>query len=184
MRYLLLLILFAYSAPPPEVWFLDTGAGRGTAFPVECTLRPDGRFDVVFMTAAHVTKGAKFYVIHQGPDTLAGDLKARHPSLDAALLTFVSHHEVEPFPIATEELQLGDPVSCPSYQGSTHHWTTHGYASARDRVTAPVIPGASGAPVLNASGEVVGIVSRGVRMDHRLVPHLVWIVPLADLSGW
>lgn len=174
------------AAPDP-----DTAAGSGTAFYVA----PD-----LLVTAAHVVQGCREM---RRIDGLPLTVRAEEDSLDLAVLEAPEASDDWLDMAAAEPPRLGEPVTALGFpylgnlnQGLT---VTGGNVSAlrgidggegEIMISAPVQPGNSGGPLLNAAGAVIGVVV--ARVDDlaileetgTLPQNMNFAVPSPVLADW
>lgn len=120
----------------------------------------------------------------------------QHPTLDLALLYMPD--KVGSITIAHDAPQLGDPLLAIGWHYGIYLLHTEGFQGGDDGLmSCPVVFGCSGGPVLNAAGELVGIID-AVHMtptfdstthesaeNLQVVPHIAWYTPLnADVQDW
>lgn len=96
---------------------------------------------------------------------------------DAVILHMAEPHGYTPWPLDVRELLPGERVYLSGW-GVGVHWWSEGFATNdRDRLSLNVAPGDSGGPVMDADGDVVGIVVRRGNANHHC-----WFIPLTDLD--
>ncbi len=146
---------------------VETPISTGTAWPLT---------DTSFVTAWHV-------VARWQPDKVtAAGLQVKSylkiPGQDAVILWMEEPHGYTPFPIDVRELLPGERVYLSGW-GVGLHWWSEGFATNdQNRLSLTIAPGDSGGPVMDADGEVIGIVvAVGVYAQHH-----AWIIPLTDLG--
>lgn len=140
----------------------------GTAF-----LYDDNRL----ATAYHVVKGMRnvwFYELDSHDTYYEGTLLAKSTVDDLAIFS-ISGFEGEPLDLAdSDSVHIGDPIAVVSNPGSLRGTFSTGVISGVRDITglgefqldAPVSPGSSGAPVVNARGEVIAIVNGHYQITH------------------
>ena len=104
-------------------------------------------------------------------------LVAVDPQHDLALLRVVAPPDMQPLPLGSDqEAAIGDPVYVMGNPLGMNWTFSDGMVSAKRRIgerpmlqiTAPISPGSSGGPVLNAAGEVIGIVAMSMTRGQNL----------------
>jgi putative serine protease PepD len=151
----------------PSVFLVETSGGQGSGFVVSS--RP-GRSSV--LTNLHVVRDSwelgSSVVLRQGDRTYEGSVTAVSQAEDLAVISVatrlpaldLAHREPRP---GEEVVVVGAPL------GLEHTVVTGVVSGHRERylqISAPLSPGDSGAPVLDASGRVVGVaVSKIVGVD-------------------
>ena len=148
-------IPLAGNGKPPEAVYrvaaVRSAKGSGTAFPIL-----NIRDQTLLLTAKHILLPL---TIHVGKETYKIHRVALHPMRDIALLWIKRD---KPFPLirlAKVMPMLGDPLWTLGLPGDGAH-LAHGFAgSTLGKASLHMAPGFSGAPVMNADGEVVGVAS-------------------------
>lgn len=154
--------------------------------------------DGYIVTNAHVVRGSDdISVSLDGGETLAAELVAADPQADLAVLK-VDRAGLQPLPLGdSEALRVGDPVVAigNALDLGAEPTVTSGIVSAKDRsITVPgggslvdliqtdtaINPGNSGGPLLNLSGEVVGI-NTAVSGQGQNIGFAISIVPAQEL---
>lgn len=117
-----------------------------------------------------------------------------HPSIevDVALLRTAPDNDPltknapKPLRFARAAPKPGDRLYCPSFALGHYKRLLDGYAGDDPgAMSIPVVPGCSGAPILNESGRVVGIASRVKREELSWAPtHVSWFVPYEAFKDW
>ncbi len=159
------------------------------------------------LTNNHVVEGATSIVVKLGgvgrsyPATVVGAA----PSRDIAVLAVAGAEDLQPLPMAgSAELHPGSAIVVVGNQGPGAPLASAGEVvglgrrlAATDPVTeapddllgmiemnVPVQPGDSGGPVLNASGQVVGMTTAGEEIVDGLVPaDAAYAIPIAAALG-
>lgn len=184
-----------YSGDAPrevsQVWRVNVGDGsHGTGFAVKCTQKPNGRYQVLVLTAKHVSSHTEGLSATLRTEYLfRGREVAHHPTRDVCLIEFESTKPVKTLSLRPETTYAGEKLWVAGYGGDSF-WVNSGYASAVDRASVPVFSGDSGSPLLDREGLVVGLVThiRCYSVPWSLEPHLVHhhclFVPTASLIEW
>jgi putative serine protease PepD len=166
------LVRSVYAAASPSVVSVRTGSGSGTGFLVES--------DGTIVTNAHVVGDAtqvKVRFTDDGPLVDAEVLGVDASTDLAALKVDASAAEgVRPLALAdSADVQVGDAAVAIGYPLGLDRTATAGIVSGLERqiqapngfsidkviqTDAPINPGNSGGPLLNASGEVIGVNSQ------------------------
>lgn len=183
-------------APPvaegQKTWRLTDGNGHGTAFPIICTPNPEKGWDVLMLTAKHVTKDVdhKYHATQDDSDyrLTGGTIISTHLTYDVAMVSFWSEFYVPVIQLSTEDMRIGERVYTAGYQAGDF-WITEGLVSSRSRITAPIAPGASGGPVLLPDGRAIAITVQigTIYSDsgrYQLVFHMVLCIAIADIAPW
>lgn len=129
----------------------------------------------VYLTAAHVVENVQPQQVRVDGQTVQAIILL--DGLDAALLVMATDHGHGAWPVDVRQLRPAEPVSVAGY-GAGLFWWSQGLATDDpSRISVPVAPGDSGCPVLDADGDIVGIVvARGVLANHH-----TWIVPITAI---
>lgn len=178
-KLLLLALLFsgcATSVSMPECWKVEGPGTFGSAVPI-------------------VQSQKKLWLLtakHNLPVFLAGGLSVidqiAHPKLDVALISVEGTAKVLP-PLATKRPFLAARLYASGWQLGAL-LITGGYQGGKlGRMSCPLYYGASGGPVWNKHGQLVGINSRVARArdssgDLYLIPHVSVYTPVIDLADW
>jgi putative serine protease PepD len=162
-----------YAAASPAVVSVRTDAGSGTGF----LIQPDG----TLVTNAHVVDNAKHVVVRFGQDgnTIDADVLGVDQSSDLAVLSIEKGsipNGVKPLQFAdSRSVQVGDTAIAIGNPFGLDRTATEGIVSGLGReiqapngfqidsviqTDAPINPGNSGGPLLNDSGEVIGVNSQ------------------------
>ncbi len=146
---------------------LDTPTSTATAWP----LTEDS-----YMSAAHAVAGwSPSEVTVDGVMVESFELILGQ---DAVILHMAEPHGYTPWPLDVRELLPGERVYLSGW-GIGLHWWSEGFATNdQDRLSLNIAPGDSGGPVMDADGDVIGIVwGRGSLADHHC-----YIIPLTKLG--
>lgn len=172
------------------VWMMRTTFGSGSAVVIDC--RPtDTGYRVTALTAKHCLRlrdiNGFTIMLQQGAQALAGgEVVAMHPQHDVALVAFASPDPVPVVRLATVAPSVLDRLTVVGYAGGRgNRWVAEGVACDEHRGTTPVAPGDSGGAVLNAAGELVGVISGVNRLrsgEH--VNHHLHLEPIGRLREW
>ncbi len=134
----------------PAVVGLGRGWGRGSGVVVA----PNR-----ILTNAHVLRGADVGV-GVGGQLVQGRAVAADPKADLAIVA-ADTGDVAPAVFAAAPARIGDPVFALADPGGRGLRVTHGHVAAEPRGaiehTAPVPRGASGSPLLNGEGQLLGL---------------------------
>ena len=144
------------------------------------------------VTNNHVVQGSDIITLRLADGTLySGILLGRHPTLD---LAYIHIDQLEQFvPIAlgdSDEARVGETViiiGFPISDGPGSEPTvSQGIISARRdgmlQTDAPINPGNSGGPMLDASGDVIGVVvSRIEEIDGRDISGIGFAIPINEV---
>lgn len=201
-----LLPLFACHAPQKplfdrletagRVWMLDHATTQGSGMPVSCTLREDGKWDILFLTAGHLVPLGRqnFWLALWRPEydsegservrLQGGRMLSVHEQEDAALMVFIADEPVPCVPLSPRELQFGDSVWAVGHPLGFELHITGGYAADVDSVTSPLCYGNSGGPIIDKDGYVVGIASSTAFVNRQMVFYLTELVPVSRLVEW
>ena len=128
----------------------------------------------LILTNNHVVAGASEIKIHfterSDEKPTDGEVVGRDPELDLALIKVKTKEKVVPVSLGdSDALEVGEYVMAVGNPFGQGHTVTHGIISAKGRsapefqlanylqTDAPINPGNSGGPLVNLSGEVIGI---------------------------
>lgn len=172
-------LLFVYTFQKQKVWTSSTvkilvGGGHGSGVQI---------LPGYILTAAHVAKGSVLTVRTQGGDTAEARLLWKNDAYDVALLRVDGLPSLGVSPLQCEAAPVGMQVKAignPGPYDFAHSWGRIS-APAKERFfwkSAALVdihsgPGASGGPILNMRGAVVGIVV-GL---HEAYPGFLIVVP-------
>jgi putative serine protease PepD len=155
---------FILSSAEPSVFTLLAGPFQGSAF----VLSSDGE-DSLLVTNFHVvrsvwTAGAREVVIRDGGRSLNGTITTVRPGADLAVVRVAAPlPALEP---SQAQPELGQPVvavgSPYGYGGTASTGIVSGVRGSWVQFSAPVSPGSSGGPVLDADGQVIGVAAAKV----------------------
>jgi serine protease Do len=144
----------------------------GTGFVVEA-FTENGVKGGLILTNNHVIAGADEVKVKFTEDDDENEISAqiigRDPELDVALLRVKTDRKLTPAALGdSDRLKVGEWIAALGNPFGHGHSMSHGIVSAKERglpggfgkylqVDAPINPGNSGGPLVNLSGEVVGI---------------------------
>lgn len=127
----------------------------------------------LILTNNHVVEGADEihvkFTEEADEKVTAAEVVGRDPELDLALLKVKTRRKLQPVVLSdSDKLEVGEWIAAIGNPFGHGHSVSHGIVSARERtlpgsyakylqVDAPINPGNSGGPLVNLSGEVVGI---------------------------
>jgi putative serine protease PepD len=142
----------------PSVFVVEAGGGQGSGFVVSS--RPGGS---TVLTNLHVVRDAwelgTAVVLRQGDRTYEGSVTAVSQAEDLAVISVPVR--LPPLDLARREPRPGEEVVVVGAPLGLEHTVVTGVVSGHRgrhlQISAPVSPGDSGAPVLDASGRVVGV---------------------------
>jgi S1-C subfamily serine protease len=167
----------AQQAPRPSSPFNPFGGGGGTATGSGFVIDHEGHI----LTNAHVVEGAQKIEVTLGNTDTSSPVSAQvvgtDPSTDVALLKLAApSSDLHPLSLGnSSEVSVGDPVVAIGNPFGLDRTVTSGIVSALQRqIKAPngftidnviqtdaaINPGNSGGPLINASGQVIGINSQ------------------------
>ena len=153
-------------------------------------------------TARHVvdaesssTNGQHALVASSSGTWAGADVVARHDTLDLALLWLPRRqgHAAFTLPVVrVSQLKSGEPIYVIGHPQNLRFTLSTGIISRLDRdtiqISAPVSPGNSGGPLLNANGQLAGIVVAMVDKNNspnaENLNFAIRADALLDLSGW
>jgi S1-C subfamily serine protease len=171
-------------------WMLRTPFGSGSAVVIRCTPEGEG-WRITALTAKHVMhlhqiKGFTMVLKQSGANIPGGTIVALHPTRDIALISFYHTEPVPVIRIASAPPIVLDPITVVGFAGGRgNRWISEGIICGDTRCTAPVAPGDSGGAVMNAAGELVGIVSGvNVLRNGAHVPHHHHYCPTYPMREW
>tara|TARA_R110002153_G_C13300463_1_gene495639 strand:+ start:1258 stop:1809 length:552 start_codon:yes stop_codon:yes gene_type:complete len=141
-----------------------TPKGSGTGFAIS---------ETEVMTAWHVIQSATSLRVDGRPASSWKQI-GNH---DAGIITFEQPHGLTVWKLRNHDATAAERVYLSGW-GVGKHWWSSGIATGdADRLSCPICPGDSGAPIYDRTGAVVGIaVSRG-----RYAEHHCGIVPISRL---
>ncbi len=127
--------------------------------------------DGYILTNNHVVEGTDEITVKLSDDTrISAKIVGRDPKSDLALIKIDTDHPLKPLPLGdSDKLEVGDWVIAIGNPFGLGNTVTAGIVSAKYRhigagsydnfiqTDAPINPGNSGGPLLNTSGEVIGI---------------------------
>jgi len=175
-----------------------TNEWQGSGVVIQCDRMENGMFEVLVLTAGHLIHPieweAQDFDLYRGDD---GDelvseddmFVSRHPTLDAALISFVSPVRLDVSPLTYREPRVGERVLAAGYPGDEFYFS-EGLIVSSSKMSAQLSPGISGGPVIDEVGRVLGI-TQGVAM-FRIAPgphwfhvnHQATFVSLISLKSW
>lgn len=142
----------------PSVFTLQAGSSTGSGFVVRSAAGSS-----LLLTNAHVVRGAerRAVEVRKGDALYPGRVIASDPQLDIAVVEVRA--ALRALPIHLGPVLPGDPVVVIGSPLGLEGSVTTGVVSRVEpdvlQISAPVNPGNSGGPVLNAEGRVVGVAS-------------------------
>lgn len=177
-----------------------TGGG-GSAFPIEVTDVGSGSYSVLLMTAAHVVRDwtdesgqvrLDGWVARVADERVLGSpvFVAMHDTLDVALVrvTFTNARGFHALRLRATPAEVGERVWAIGYPGAARRVITEGYVGQRGCASAEVFPGNSGGPLVDAAGDVVGIVvmvgTFGLGFGRVIVEQDMIFLPIEDVLEW
>ena len=170
----------ATTAPQhPAVVLLEMPqGGRGSGVIVA----PDWLLTCAHCASAHTAGGLPVASVHIAPGG----------SVDMALMNVPGLRAASYVPIAAAGARLHDPVSAYGYHLGKQFQRTDGYQGAEaDEMSAQIIHGCSGGAVVNADGELLGVIawvrytSTWSGRDGVPMPHMAGYTPITDaLRAW
>ena len=163
MRHLVPSLLFAFGLSTPA--FAQTGTIRtGTGFAVSA--------QTLIVTNAHVAKGCRSLRVLQGTSSAPARLVAMDEQADLAALRtdlrtakLAALRTQPPVRLGEEVVSFGFPLTgALSKEGNLTTGNVSALAGLKDdptylQITAPVQPGNSGGPLIDESGNVIGVVT-------------------------
>jgi S1-C subfamily serine protease len=178
MRKLLLILLLLLFSP-----LALAEEATGTGFFISS--------DGTGMTAAHVLIGGK-NPCAMLENTCVPILIIKIDAVrDVAIFKVLVDHSVPSFKIATKDVDVGDTVVSVGYpvpdtlveqptyvQGIVNKIDEHGYRISSIRT----LPGASGSPIINDNGEVVGVVQAVRIYETQILPNYSMSAPLVNVQ--
>lgn len=171
-----------------NVWKLSSPLSKGSCAPISCEIQPDYSWEVVFLTAKHVVEGLEFvHWVASTPDGKLledGEVLAAHEKLDVALVRFKSLWKVDTFRFIPQDPKPGDPAWVIGYPLARYISVTKGYIGERFHVSAPIIFGNSGGPVLDSQGRIIGVISTVGIYRGQYILHMACFVPVLDAKSW
>lgn len=161
----------------PECWPVITPRGIGSSVPI-------------------AQRGPKLWLLtarHILPALMANGLKivdaVAHPTRDLALISVIGTAKHFP-PLATERAKLGDRLFAAGYQNGTL-LITDGYQGQHvGRMSCPIAFGASGGPVWNERGELIGVNEAILILPSKdkkhvfTFAHVAFYASVVDLENW
>lgn len=189
-----------YERAQRQTAIVRSGGATGTAFFIKRT-DCKGEIRVFAWTAAHVIKSRATTIEmtyrrngeRAGSGTFNARVLAISPDTDVALLSVnIDPETVEAVEFAKQTPRVGEPVfHVGNFAGEFDDSVSQGIVSqvgvavaptwtvTLDQCDAAAMPGSSGGPLFDASGQVVGVVVGG------MLPGVgTWYVPVRKLDAW
>lgn len=176
LAFTVLLLAGCSTVNMPECWEAVGSKGIGSSVPF-------------------LQKGKKLWLFtakHNLPLSTASGLKVidqiPHPTRDVALISVEG--TARTIPIANRDAVLGDKLYAAGFQFDAIIMTDGYRGSDPGRMSCPVWYGASGGPVWNDKGELIGVVRALWRMylpnsgDLYSIPHISLYSSVVDLKDW
>lgn len=135
----------------------EDGRGKaGTGFAININS------EAVILTGKHVVHGAKIIIVETENDTWLAEKWSEHSDLDMAKISLNGREGITKLDVAPpDNLRMGDAVATLGYPLGYGLAIHEGIVSSVDGLnvvfSAPLSTGASGSPLLNKNGQVVGI---------------------------
>ena len=172
----------------PSVVQVQTGSGSGTGFIID----PDG----LIVTNKHVVDTASQVTVRlESGERLQGRVVRRHSELDLAYIeleaarsfTAIGLGDSDSVRVGEEIIAIGFPIE--SLLPGLTPTVSIGIVSAKRlnylQTDAAINPGNSGGPLLNASGQVVGVIVSRIETDEsgRPVTGIGFAIPINEVEG-
>jgi S1-C subfamily serine protease len=148
-----------------SVFTIEAGNDLGTAFAV----RRSSSGGTVLITNYHVvasvwSTGGRMVTLHQGSRSISGQIDTVRPSDDLASVEVLSALPLLPLnrtlpPVGAPVLVVGSPLGL---GGTVTTGVVSAHRSGLIQISAPISPGNSGGPVVDAAGRAVGIASEKI----------------------
>jgi putative serine protease PepD len=148
-----------------SVFTIEAGSALGTAFAVSRT--PSG--GTILITNYHVVAGVWSAGVHsvslkQGARSISGQISMVRPTQDLASIEVIPELPLLPLNVAVPAvgapiLVVGSPLG---FAGTVTTGVVSAHRAHLLQISAPISPGNSGGPVVDASGRAVGIASEKV----------------------
>lgn len=169
-----------------NAWLLSNEMGCGSGVPVSCKPIGDGIYEVLFLSALHVTSTSVEFEVSNRDNTqvFLGLPHSSHPTLDLATLVCYSSVPIDTVDISLSVPAYGDQLFATGYAACQGPWTTIGYASTPGKASFGAFGGCSGGPVMNKEGQLVGVIEAVLGNGFHSVTFASFYVPLSDATDW
>jgi hypothetical protein len=142
------------------------GTASGSAVPIT---------DQIYLTCAHVVQGMDALSVFVDDAQCAGIIYLK--DIDAALLVMMEPHGKKPWRLDNRAVEPCEDVAVSGWGLGRHTWSKGLGTQEARRLSITIIFGDSGCPVLDADGDVVGIICA---IDRRAVHH-AFFVPMTEI---
>ena len=148
-----------------SVFTIQAGSALGTAFAVNRTSAGGTLLITNYhVVAAQWTAGVRSVSLKQGSRSISGQITTVRPTQDLASIEVISELPLLPLnvtlpPVGAPILVVGSPLG---FAGTVTTGVVSAHRAHLIQISAPISPGNSGGPVVDASGRAVGIASEKV----------------------